>query len=42
MLVFDNITDSSSKFISAHGTLVNTEVSAFDYVLLETISPHWR
>lgn len=44
MLVFDDIIDSSFKVISAHGSLVNIEieVSAFNYVSLEIISPHWR
>lgn len=50
MLVFDDVIDSSfdsidSSFkLSAHGSLVSieTEVSAFNYVSLEIILPHWR
>lgn len=42
MLSFDDIIDSSFRFISAHGNLINTEIEAFalNYILLEIISPH--
>ena len=44
MLVFDDFIESSFKLISAHGSLVNIEieVSAFNYVTPEIISPLWR
>lgn len=41
ILAFDDIIESSFRFISAHGSLVNTEneVFSFNYILLEIISP---